>query len=59
MAINELVDRTFWRRLEMFVENVTVNDAMSEEEKEYILKTAKRNIDAMRDIDKGQSDTTF
>jgi len=44
--MSELVDRTFWKRLEMFVADVQVNDMMSEEEKEYILRTAKRNIDA-------------
>lgn len=31
----------FWRRLEMFVENVNVNDPMSEEEKEMIIRIAK------------------
>jgi len=35
-------DRTFWGRLESFVSNVQVNDAMSEEEKEYILNVAKQ-----------------
>jgi len=31
----------FWKRLEMFVENVKVNDAMSEEEKEMIIRIAQ------------------
>lgn len=31
----------FWKRLEMFVENVQVNDAMSEEEKEMIIRIAQ------------------
>lgn len=48
--MSELVDRTFWKRLEMFVANVQVNDMMSEEEKEYILLTAKRNIDAQSEF---------
>jgi hypothetical protein len=49
MEVEILVDRTFWKRLEMFVSNVQVNDAMSDEEKEYILRTAKRNIDYQGD----------
>lgn len=40
-----LVDRTFWVRLESFMSNVEVNDMMGDEEKEYILRTAKRNIE--------------
>jgi len=43
--MGELIDETFWKRLELFVANVQVNDMMSEEEKEYILLTAKRNIE--------------
>jgi hypothetical protein len=34
----------FWKRLELFMENVNVNDIMSEEEKEMILSVCKRNI---------------
>jgi hypothetical protein len=37
----ERVDKTFWKRLELFVSNVQVNDMASEEEKDYILLTAK------------------
>lgn len=33
---------SFWERLEMFIENVAVNDPMSEEEKEMIMNIAKR-----------------
>lgn len=33
---------TFALRLKSFVENVQVNDAMSEEEKEYLLSVAER-----------------
>ena len=38
-------DRTFWNRLKLFVSKVNVNDAMSDEEKEYILRTCDKNID--------------
>ena len=34
------VDKTFWKRLQLFVAKVQVNDAMSEEEREYILHVA-------------------
>ena len=34
----------FWNRLKMFVENVEVNDAMSEEEKGMILHTCKEKM---------------
>ena len=34
----------FWKRLEMFIENVQVNDAMSEEEKDMILRVAKEQM---------------
>lgn len=44
--MSELIDRTFWERLESFVKDVQVNDMMGDEEKGYILLTAKRNIDA-------------
>lgn len=37
----EILPKSFWKRLEMFVSNVDVNDAMSEEEKEMILRTCK------------------
>ena len=33
----DAVDPTFWRRLEMFVSNVQVNDMAGEEEKQYII----------------------
>lgn len=35
---------SFWKRLIMFVENVQVNDPMSEEEKEMILNVAKGKL---------------
>jgi len=38
MDLNKI---NFWKRLEMFVENVQVNDAMSEEEKEMIIRIAQ------------------
>lgn len=31
----------FWKRIEMFVSNVQVNDPMSEEEKEMIIRISK------------------
>ncbi len=37
--------KDFWLRLEMFVENVQVNDAMSEEEKSMILNICKQQQD--------------
>jgi len=37
----ELNRINFWKRLEMFVENVQINDPMSEEEKEMILRISK------------------
>lgn len=33
----DAIDPTFWRRLEMFVSNIQVNDIASEEEKQYII----------------------
>ncbi len=33
----DAVDATFWRRLEMFVSNIQVNDMAGEEEKQYII----------------------
>ena len=33
----DAVDTTFWRRLEMFVSNIQVNDMAGEEEKQYII----------------------
>ena len=33
----DAVDPTFWRRLEMFVSNIQVNDMAGEEEKQYII----------------------
>ena len=36
-------DRTFWNRLKLFVTKVEVNDAMSEEEKDYILRMCDKN----------------
>lgn len=33
----DAVDPTFWRRLEMFVSNIQVNDIAGEEEKQYII----------------------
>lgn len=52
VSIDELVkvDKTFWKRLYMFVENVQVSDMMSEEEKQYILNTAKNNRALMVDL---------
>lgn len=38
-------DHTFWNRLQLFVSKVNVNDYMSEEEKEYILRTCDKNIE--------------
>lgn len=35
--IVDAVDPTFWRRLEMFVSNIQVNDIAGEEEKQYII----------------------
>ncbi len=40
-STDKLDDINFWKRLEMFVENVRVSDPMSEEEKEMILHIAK------------------
>ncbi len=37
------IDHTFWNRLLSFITNVQVNDAMSMEEKEYIIRVAKSN----------------
>lgn len=34
----------FWKRLEMFVQEVQVNDPMSEGEKEMILRIARKNL---------------
>ena len=34
----DAVDTTFWRRLEMFVSNIQVNDVAGEEEKQYIIR---------------------
>jgi uncharacterized protein YmfQ (DUF2313 family) len=34
------IDKTFWKRLQSFIAKVQVNDAMSEEEREYILHVA-------------------
>jgi hypothetical protein len=34
------IDKTFWKRLQSFVAKVQVHDAMSEEEREYILHVA-------------------
>ena len=33
----DAVDTTFWRRLEMLVSNIQVNDMAGEEEKQYII----------------------
>ena len=33
----DAIDPTFWRRLEMFVSNIQVNDMAGEEEKQYII----------------------
>lgn len=38
---------SFWKRLEMFVNNVQVNDPMSEEEKEMILHTCKKQLNLL------------
>ena len=38
-------DHTFWNRLKLFVSKVNVNDAMSDEEKEYILRMCDKNIE--------------
>lgn len=32
----------FWKRLEMFIENIQVNDPMSEEEKQMILSVTRK-----------------
>ena len=50
--MSELIDRTFWERLKLFVQNVQVNDQMSEEEQGYILRTARRNIEAQMKVNK-------
>jgi len=38
------LDSNFWRRVLMFVENVDVNDPMSEEEKEMIINISRFKI---------------
>ncbi len=40
-------DTRFWKRLLSFVENVQVNDMASEEEKDYIIRTAQKNINTI------------
>src|SRR6478735_7115690 len=37
-----MTDKTFWKRLELFIADVQVNDIPGEEEKEYILSTARK-----------------
>ena len=39
MTLQEI---NFWKRLEMFIKDIQVNDPMSEEEKEMILNICKR-----------------
>lgn len=41
----DLHEINFWRRLEMFVKEVQVNDLPGEEEKEMILNVCKKQID--------------
>ena len=36
--------RTFWKRLYLFIENVQVNDPMSEEEKKVIIDVCKQKL---------------
>lgn len=38
------LDKTFWERLSIFVENVNVNDMPSNEEKEMILAVCRNEI---------------
>ncbi len=44
MTHENLQKINFWKRLTMFVKDVQVNDPMSEEEKEMILRIAKEYI---------------
>ena len=57
--MSELIDRTFWKRLKLFVQNVQVNDQMSEEEQGYILRTAERNIEAQMEVNKISSNSVL
>ena len=47
MTLQEI---NFWKRLEMFVENVQVNDMPSEEEKEMILNVCKREQESFTSL---------
>ena len=38
------LDRKFWERLKKFIDNVEVNDPMSEEEKGMILNICDKNL---------------
>lgn len=42
-SFNDLQRINFWERLSSFVSEVRVNDPMSEEEKEMIMRVAKAN----------------
>ena len=44
MALEREPFKGFWKRLQMFVQEVKVNDPMSEEEKEMILRVARKNL---------------
>lgn len=47
-------EKEFWERLKSFVENVQVNDLMSEEEKQMILNNCEKKIENLQFI-KGES----
>jgi hypothetical protein len=44
------IDKTFWERLQSFVAKVQVHDAMSEEEREYILHVAAEQASGVQTI---------
>lgn len=55
MEGNYLHKMNFWQRLHSFVENVQVNDAWSEEEKDVIINICKIEIDRNKTNNKNET----
>lgn len=53
--MSRIIDRTFWKRLKSFVQNIEVNDQMGYEEKEYILGMADDLIHQESEVNKSSS----
>lgn len=55
-TLESIIDKTFAVRLHSFVKDITVCDAMSEEEKDYLLYVSKEllkyQLDNMKESDK-------